>query len=291
MTERIVLITGSGRGIGLAVAARFCRAGDTVIAAVRDPTRAGDLRSALALASKQGDAGEGDATTSSHSIVALDVTDADAVEHVVTETIELHGRIDILVNNAGRSFVGTLEDLTDEDLQASLEVNFLGAARLTRAVLPAMRAAESGRILALSSMAGVVGNPFNDGYSVAKFALEGLYESLAPVVAPLGIRLTLVEPGPVAGEFVTSPLGITRTPSSPYTEMWERFISTRDAAYMNAPTPEDVAERIFELCGEADPPLRAQDTEGTSRFVATKLRETDGRRVMRIGSRMIGEVD
>ena len=183
---------------------------------------------------------------------------------------------------------GRSKTFRTKNLRASLEVNFLGAARLTRAVLPTMRETGGGRILALSSMAGVVGNPFNDAYSVAKFALEGLYESLAPVVAPFGIRLTLVEPGPVAGEFVTNTSGITRAASDAYVDMWKAFVSVRDAAYVAAPTPEQIAERLFQLCGESDPPLRAQDSEGTTRFVGTKLKETDGRRVMRIGSRMIG---
>lgn len=277
MSNRVVLITGCARGIGLATAVRFAHAGDTVIATVRDPKRANGLRHALAAASP-----------GVASVEALDVTEPEAVERVVGETCDRHGHIDVLVNNAGRSVVGTLEDLRDEDLRASFEINFLGAARMIRTVLPAMRAAGTGRILGLSSMSGVIGNPFNDGYSIAKFALEGLFECVAPVVAPFGIRMTLVEPGPVTGEFVTNEAATTREPSGPYREMFECFTSIRDAAYEQAPTPEDVAERIFELCAEAAPPLRAQDTEGTTRFVASKLKDVDGARAMRILERMIG---
>ncbi len=289
MPDRIVLITGSARGIGRAVAARFAQAGDTVIHGVRDPSQLGGLQRALEESRIEGgpDA-EGDEAP---SVVPLDVTNADVVDRVVSEIVDQHGHLDILVNNAGRSFVGTLEDLSDEDLRASLEVNFLGAARLTRAVLPHMRAAGGGRILALSSMGGAVGTPFNDAYSAAKFAIEGLYEALAPVVARFGIHLTLLEPGPVAGEFLTGASATTRIPSAAYTDLYESFVATREAAYATAPSPIDVAERLFDLSGQTDPPLRAQDTEATTRFVATKLQDTDGRRTLRTGSRMVRKTD
>ncbi len=284
-------MTGCARGIGLATAARFARAADTVVATVRDPASAEDLRRALDAATRavEGD-GQGPASNDrpASSVEALDVTEGDAVARVIDDTVARHGRIDVLISNAGRSVVGTLEDLTDDDLRSSFEVNFLGGARVIRAVLPAMRAARSGRILALSSMAGVIGNPFNDAYATAKFALEGLFESLAPVVAPFGIHMTLVEPGPVAGEFVTNAGATNRDASPPYAEMFEDFVKVRDAAYVDAPTPEDIAERIFALCAEGNPPLRAQDTEGTTRYVGAKLKDVDGSRVTRILGRMVG---
>ena len=185
MSHRVVLMTGCARGIGLATAARFARAGDTVVATVRDASRAEELRRALDAATEVvGAAGQGPASSgeAASAVEALDVTDGKAVQQLVDDTVARHGRIDVLISHAGRSVVGTLEDLEDDDLRSSFEVNFLGGARVIRAVLPSMRAAGSGRILALSSMAGVIGNPFNDAYAMAKFALEGLFESLAPVV-------------------------------------------------------------------------------------------------------------
>jgi NAD(P)-dependent dehydrogenase (short-subunit alcohol dehydrogenase family) len=271
---RVVLITGAGAGIGLAAARRFAAAGDRVVATVRNLGRAGVLREAMAQA-PQG-----------CEVVELDVT-SDTAASVVEGLAARHGRIDVLVSNAGRSIEGALEDLSMEDLQESLDVNFLGAARVTRAVLPLMRAAGGGRILAVSSIGGLRATPFSDGYCAAKFALEGLFESLAPVVANFGIRVTLVEPGPVTGEFLSNSSAVARGPSEPYVRMTETFNAMRSLAYQSAPSPEDVAEVIYAATLEDDPPLRVQDTDGTSRAIGAKMKDLDGRRVLSIGMKML----
>lgn len=272
--RRTVLITGCASGIGLATACRFAEAGDRVIATVRDLARATELRQRMAPFADRSE------------ILELDVTDERAVR-VVEDVIERHAGIDVLVNNAGRSLEGTLEDLSLADLQTCLDVNFLGVARVTKAVLPSMRRAGSGRIIAVSSTAGLRGAPFGDGYSAAKFALEGLYECLAPVAAALGVRLTLVEPGPVAGEFVTKQSATLRGPSGAYAAMYERFVAIRTAAYLAAPTPEAVASLIFGVSVALDPPLRVQDTDASTRAIASKIKDVDGRRVAATGAAMI----
>ena len=110
----------------------------------------------------------------------------------------------VLVNNAGSGFLGTMEETTFEALSQVMDVNFFGVWRVTDAVFPHMRKAGSGRIITNTSIGGLIGQPFNDAYCAAKFAVEGFMESLAPVAKRLGIHVSLVEPGPVLTEFVAS---------------------------------------------------------------------------------------
>lgn len=126
------------------------------------------------------------------------------------------GGIDVVVNNAGRGLVGTLEQLDDATLQAQLDVNYLAVARLTRCVLPVMRAAGHGRVVTVTSVGGAVGQPFADGYCAAKFAVEGLMQSLAPVVAQFGVDISIVEPAAVASHFVAN-TGADDAPPDPPT--------------------------------------------------------------------------
>lgn len=265
---RTILITGCAGGIGLATARHFAAAGDTVVATVRSLDRAGTLRAAL------------DAVDTPTDVLELDVTD-DAATDIVAGVIDRHDGIDVLVNNAGVAVEGTLEDLSMADLERSLAVNFLGTARVTKAVLPAMREAGAGRILAVSSVSGVAGMPFQEPYSAAKFALEGLFECTAPVAAMFGVHLTLVEPGPVSGDFITNPNAIVAGPSAPYRHMYDAFVAMRSAAYETCPTPADIAELLFDISHRPDPPLRVQDTEASAAMVANKLADTDGSRTMR----------
>src|ERR1700712_1459842 len=169
--SRVVVITGCSSGIGLATAVAFAQHGDTVIATMRHTNRDGRLLEALQTAN------------TAATIARLDVTRDESVTAAIEQVLQDHGHIDVLVNNAGLGMAGTLEELSIDDLREVMEVNFFGAARVTKAVLPSMREAGGGRIIAMSSMAGAFGQPFNDGYCASKFALEGLYEALHPVAA------------------------------------------------------------------------------------------------------------
>jgi len=110
--------------------------------------------------------------------------------------LDQHARLDVLVNNAGRGRVGPLEQLDDGALQEQLDVNYLAVARLTRLVLPIMRAAGHARIVTVTSVGGVVGQPFADAYCAARLAVEGLMQSQAPVAARFGVDVCVVEPAP-----------------------------------------------------------------------------------------------
>ncbi|MEV4331399.1 oxidoreductase [Streptomyces sp. NPDC049597] len=178
--SRVWLITGANSGFGRAFAEAAVGAGDVVVAAAR---RVESLEDLVAAHPDQVEA------------VALDVTDGAAIDTVVADVAERHGRVDVLVNNAGRTHVGSVEETGDDELRSLFDVHVFGPAALTRAVLPHMRARRSGAIVQLSSVGGQMSMAGFGAYSATKFALEGLSEALAAEVRPLGIDVLIVEPG------------------------------------------------------------------------------------------------
>src|SRR5262249_49375463 len=146
-----------------------------------------------------------------------------------------HGHIDVLVNNAGAGCLGSLEMVSSEDLKRTMDVNFFGVWRCIQAGMPHMRAAGSGRIITVSSVGGLIGQPFNDRYFEAKFAVEGLMESLAPVAKRMGVHLSLVEPGPVNTEFVSAVQNSFREPErhvgEAYGPLLNSYIGATRAAF------------------------------------------------------------
>jgi NAD(P)-dependent dehydrogenase (short-subunit alcohol dehydrogenase family) len=179
-TGRVWLVTGASSGFGRAIAEAALAAGDTVVAAVRQPATVGDLVAAH---------------PDRLSAVALDVTDTRRAGEVADQVVRGHGRIDVLVNNAGRGLVGAVEETTDRELRDLMDLHFFGPAALIRAVLPHMREQGSGAIVQMSSMGGRTSFAGAGAYSATKFALDGLSEALAEEVRPFGIKVLIVEPG------------------------------------------------------------------------------------------------
>ena len=279
---RIALVTGSSSGIGLSCAALLARAGFHVTATVRDLERAKALRARI------------DADKLTIEVAQLDVTDPASVQARVDEVIERHGTIDVLVNNAGAGFVGGLEHTSDEDLQRTFDVNFHGVWRTTRAVLPHMRKARTGRIISLSSIGGVVGQPFNDAYCAAKFAVEGLMESLAPAVRPFGIYVSLIEPGPVLTEFVNNAAGSMdkrrADDKDAYRPLVEAYLSGSKQAFATlGQQPDDVAKVVVEAATAPSPHLRYQTSEAIRGLAGKKLSDPSGDSLLAIsGARLQG---
>ncbi|WP_279367088.1 SDR family oxidoreductase [Microbacterium testaceum] len=257
----LALVTGTTSGIGLHTAIQLAQQGVTVIATVRDTARADALRSAASEAGVELD------------IRALDVTDAAASRAL----IEAAGPIDILVNNAGRGAVGTLEQMSDEDLQEQLETNYLSVARLTRLVLPGMRERGSGRIVTVTSVGGAVGQPFSDAYCAAKFAVEGLMQSLAPVVAPFGVEVSIVEPAAVASSFVAS---VHRAVPGPYAEQQQAYLDRAATSFASAQSAEDAAKTVVEASTTSAPRFRWQTSDAATQFAGLSLADLDGSRVL-----------
>ncbi len=185
--DKVWFITGASSGFGRHLAEQLLASGERVAATARQPEQVGDLASkypgrALAL--------------------ALDVTDGAQVEAALSETMAQFGRIDVLVNNAGYGLAGAIEEATEAEFMPVFEVNLFGLLRVTRAALPQMRRQGFGTIVNLSSIGGLIGTAGWGFYNATKFAVEGLSEALAAELAPLGIHVMLVEPGPFRTDFL-----------------------------------------------------------------------------------------
>jgi NAD(P)-dependent dehydrogenase (short-subunit alcohol dehydrogenase family) len=185
-TPKTWFITGASSGFGMAFADLALERGDNVVATARS---IGKLDALVARAPDR--------------VLAqkLDVTNAADIAPAVDAAVKRFGRIDYLFNNAGYGVIGALEETSERELRAMLDTNFFGAVAVTKAVLPAMRAQRSGAIVNISSMGGQMSFGGFAAYSASKFALEGMSEALAQEVAPLGIKVLIVEPGAFRTEF------------------------------------------------------------------------------------------
>jgi NAD(P)-dependent dehydrogenase (short-subunit alcohol dehydrogenase family) len=267
-SPKTVLITGTSSGIGLAAAIGTARAGWATIATMRDTGKAEALLKAAT------EAGVADRI----QVKRLDVTDSAGITACLDEVVAEHARLDALVNNAGAAQVGTIEQSSVDDVRAAMEVNFFGVVAVTRAALPHLRASK-GRVITVTSVGGVVGQPFNEAYCAAKFAVEGFMQSLAPVAATVGVDVTVVEPGAVASEFVAN-LGLDvatlLAAAGPYGPALEAYIARTRQSFGNAQTPAEAAAPIVDALTAARPPFRVQTSQWARDFVATSLADLDG---------------
>jgi NAD(P)-dependent dehydrogenase (short-subunit alcohol dehydrogenase family) len=268
--QPVALVTGTSSGIGLWTAIGLAAAGSIVVATMRDPSRAGALLDAASEAGVKVD------------VRALDVTDRGGSSECVQAVSEELGGIDVLVNNAGRGSVATLEQLDDAALQEQLDVNYLGVAALTRLVLPRMRVAGAGRIVTVTSVGGAVGQPFADAYCGAKFAVEGLMQSLAPVAARFGIDVCIVEPAAVGSDFVTNTGVSNRSvdPQDPYGLLLDAYLRRTESAFAAAQHPRDAAATVVEAATTRSPKFRWQTSPTAAAFAGLSLADLDGARVL-----------
>ena len=191
MTKKIWLITGISRGLGHALAKAALARGDAVIGTTRSGARPSEL--------------EGDLT-----VLALEMSASGEVARVARQAYAVHGRLDVIVNNAGYGLLGSIEAAGDDDVSQLFGVNVFGPLALIRAVLPMLRAQNSGHIINISSIAGIAPAAGSGLYSATKAALAALSYSLAHEVAPFGIWVTSVSPGSFRTEFL-SPRSARRT--------------------------------------------------------------------------------
>jgi len=270
MTSPITLITGTSSGIGLEAAVQAAAAGHTVIATMRDLDRSGALRDAASAAGVTVD------------IRQLDVTDAASIESCIASVVADFGGLDALVNNAGAGHVGTLENETLDEVRAVMEVNFFGVVAVTKAALPHLRAS-GGRVITVSSVGGAVGQPFSEAYCAAKFAVEGFMQSLAPVAETVGVRVSIVEPGAVASEFVPN-IGLSAATmvaeAGPYGAALSAYLARSGTSFANAQTAASAASTIVDVLIADAPALRVQTSPGARAFVGASLSDLDGSAVL-----------
>jgi NAD(P)-dependent dehydrogenase (short-subunit alcohol dehydrogenase family) len=241
-SSRTWLITGASRGLGRAFAEVALETGDSVVATARKPEQLDDLVAA-------------------HSgkvlALALDVTDRSQVQQVVARASTFTGRLDVLVNNAGYGLAGAVEEASEQEVREQFEVNVLGALWCTQAVLPLMREHGGGHLFQISSIGGVAGFLNTGIYHASKWALEGFSESLAQEVAPFGIGVTIVEPGP----FRTDWNGDSMTRATPMPE-YDQVLGARRAAMdgsqarTQAGDPRKAAEALLAVLDSPKPPRR-----------------------------------
>jgi NAD(P)-dependent dehydrogenase (short-subunit alcohol dehydrogenase family) len=243
MTARTWLITGASAGLGRELVVAALNRGDRVVATSRRPERLDDLTRE-----------HGDRLLA----MALDVSDPDNARSVVAAATEGFGTVDVVVNNAGYATSAGIEDIPDVEFRAQLETNLFGVVNVTKAVLPVMRRQRSGHIIQISSIGGRVGGtPGLGAYQTAKFAVEGFSEVLANEVAPLGIKVIIVEPGGLRTNWAA---GAACAPV-PVSEDYERTVGqwTRMFASYTGNEPGDptrAAKALTEIVDAEQPPRR-----------------------------------
>ena len=234
-------ITGCSTGFGRELAQAVLAAGHKAAVTARDPKRVEDIVAAHP--------GRG-------IPLALEVTDPTQVRESVRRVEEHFGRIDVLVNNAGIGYFAAVEESDEREVRRMFEINFWGLAHMTDAVLPGMRKRRSGHIVNISSVGGLVGVPSVGYYNATKFAVEGLSEALAKEVAPLGIKVTIVEPSGFRTDWAGRSANETSTEIADYDQTagaMRRMM--RELSGKQAGDPGRAARAIIEAVTSSDPPL------------------------------------
>jgi NAD(P)-dependent dehydrogenase (short-subunit alcohol dehydrogenase family) len=237
-------ITGASRGFGREVAEEALRRGDEVVATARNADTLQDL------VAQYGD----------HVLaVPLDVADRQQIDAALTAAYERFERIDVLFNNAGIGYFAAFEESDDDEARRLMEINVFGLTTLTKAVLPRMREQRSGTILNVSSIGGMRSFPSLSWYHASKYAVEGLSESLAQEVAPLGIRVVIIEPSGFATDWAGNSAGEThpeREIADYHTTAGEYRRNFRANAGSEAGDPKRAAAAIVDVAHDENPPLR-----------------------------------
>ena len=262
LDPRAILVTGSSSGIGRATAERFAARGWRVFASLRRPDSAeGAALRALAAAK-----GWRLATPQ------LDVTRDDSVSAAVGQVLrQTGGRLDVLINNAGYYAYGPLEETSSDELRAQLETNVVGVHRVTRAVLPAMRARRAGTIVTIGSLSGRVALPMVGPYHASKWALEGMIEAWRLELHPFGVRVALIEPGPFETPLYSNerPAAAAERPDSPYADLLASY--RRESARLGRAGDLTPLIDVVERAATAESP-RLRWPVGPTAFSAGRLR-------------------
>ena len=239
--SQVWLITGSSRGLGRALAEAVLAGGNKLVATARNPKQLSDL------VERYGDRVRA---------VALDVTDARAATAAMQFAVDAFGRLDVLVNNAGYGDLAAIEDTSIEDFRAQIETNLFGVINVTKAAIPLMRRQGAGHILQFASIGGRVGPTGRGAYAAAKWGVEGFSEVLAKEVGPLGVKVTIIEPGGFRTDFAGASTRIADDNPAYASTVGAvaRFQREYDGAQPG--DPARAAAVILEIAGSGDPPLR-----------------------------------
>lgn len=255
--NRIWLITGVSGGLGRALALVAAKNGDIVYGTLRKESQIPEFEQLVPGKTKG---------------IRLDVTEHARIGTVITEVLAAEGRVDVLVNNAGYGLFGAIEEVSMEEARRQMEVNFFGALAVTQAVLPHMRKQKSGHIVQISSMAGFRSNPGMGLYNASKFALEGFSEALALETEPIGLHVTIVEPGP----FRTSWAGSSSAKAEKEIDDYQNTAGARIATVtgysgQQPGDPDKAAKAILKAVNAEPPPLRLPLGRAALEAITSKL--------------------
>lgn len=241
-SSRVWFVTGCSTGLGHALASRALARGDRVVATARRPEQLEPLVAAYPEKCRA---------------LALDVIDPSAVKDAIAEALKIFGRIDVVVNNAGYGVVGALEELDDEQVARNFDTNFFGALAVIRAALPTLRAQRSGHIVNISAAAAIANYPGFSIYGATKCALEGVSESLAAELKPLGIHVTVAQPGPFRTDFIARSLERAEKQIPDYDRTSGKFLRLLETTNGKQPgDPGKAADAIIAAVESGAPPLR-----------------------------------
>jgi NAD(P)-dependent dehydrogenase (short-subunit alcohol dehydrogenase family) len=263
--NKVAVISGSSSGIGLETSLALARNGFLTYATMHNLKKADSIN---ILADKE---------RIPIKVIQLDVTDDKSVNDAIQTITSDAGRIDVLVNNAGYGLFGAFEDLSIGEIKDVYETNFFGLVRLTQAVIPMMRKQQSGRIVNLSSGAGIFGFPGGSAYVSSKFTVEGLSESISYELEPFGIKVILVEPGFIKTNFGQAMVIAKKSqdPNSQYSQMMQKVAANSSSMADNAAPADLVANVILEAVTSKEPNLRYLAGKDVETWAANKRTMSD----------------
>ncbi len=261
--QKVVLISGASKGVGLASVKAFCQKGWKVWAGYRQ-TIPEDLKEIPGIRWCQ-----------------LDVTLDDQVNQVIKNILAEDGRLDALINNAGFGVVGAEETVTIEEAEQLFQVNFFGVMRLTQAVLPIMRQQGSGHILNISSGVGIQAIPGLGIYSASKFALEGFSESLAATVSPWNIKVSIIEPGFIQNDWALHCLlGSRKCECDFYSQLNAHIYQWLTTSRAYGQSCDEIANLLVMIAENPEPNLRYQTSDGVKEWLSEKLVDPTGNQTL-----------
>jgi NAD(P)-dependent dehydrogenase (short-subunit alcohol dehydrogenase family) len=241
MAFKVWLITGSSRGLGRAIAEAALESGHQVVATARNIIQLQDLKKTY-----------GDQVVT----ISLDVTNETAAYNAVQSAIDHFGHLDILVNNAGYGNINSIEETSLADFRTEIETNLFGTIIVTKAALPVMRHRRSGHIIQISSIGGRIGPIGRGPYAAAKWAVEGFSEVLDKEVGPLGIKVTIIEPGGFRTDFAGSSSSIRDSIPDYIATVGATARFQRDYNGKQPGDPKKAAQAILKIAAMGSPPLR-----------------------------------
>jgi NAD(P)-dependent dehydrogenase (short-subunit alcohol dehydrogenase family) len=239
--SKVFLVTGSSRGLGREIVLAALAAGHQVAATARRPEQLDDLVERYGQRVLP---------------IALDVTDAESAQRAVSAAVDAFGRLDVVVNNAGYANLASVEDITAADFRSQLDTNLLGVVNVSKAALPVLREQGSGHVIQVSSVGGRTATPGLSAYQAAKWAVGGFSEVLAQEVAPLGIKVTVLEPGGMRTDWAGSSMAVPPI-SAPYQPTVGALAAMfRSADLRPAGDPAKVAQIVLQVVELPEPPVR-----------------------------------